>query len=464
MFTVLKLARIRGEAIASLLFVLLFQTCYSAAPVYLSRVAASSPTHEQMYVAIAVFLVLYFLPFPLTYFAAMFRALWRTSARRAFYEDAYLLTCDRIPDITSPTAEKSFATVISATGQDLMSDCINFTYDTALLLLSSLLSVTLISLFVLPGFALAYLVSAVLCILILWWLGPWQVRMSQIHEKSYNRLVAALPQGWLANTLGEKRVVDRFMEIFARRWRQNRRIAFASMHAFRSFDLLQALGVWTPATVLLLTQARTMSVGQMIALAIVLPRLTEALLDVTNLVGNLADYLALRGRVGWLNKALSAPVGDLAQRFTMAGLKIRRCSPDGWRDVVSTSVDDVFANVRGPGRYAVSGPNGAGKTSLLLLLKLRAGGDALYLPAHAMLFPALPTGVSTGQRKLRDLRQAIAMARKNVTMLLLDEWDANLDPQNRRKMSELLDEISRTHAVIEVSHRAGEAGPANLTS
>ena len=123
MFTVLRLARIRGEALGCLLFVLLFQACSSAAPVYLSRVAASAPSRDQMATAAVFFLILYFLPYPLTYAAAMFRALWRSSARRAFYEDVYTRTRGRVPDVTSHHAERTFAAVISATGQDLMADC-----------------------------------------------------------------------------------------------------------------------------------------------------------------------------------------------------------------------------------------------------------------------------------------------------------------------------------------------------
>ena len=463
MFTVLRLARIRGEALGCLLFVLLFQACYSAAPVYLSRVAASAPSRDQMATAAVFFLILYFLPYPLTYAAAMFRALWRSSARRAFYEDVYTRTRGRVPDVTSHHAERTFAAVISATGQDLMADCITFTYDSFLLLCSSVLSVTLISLFVLPGFALGYLVSAVLCGVLLWRLGPWQVRMSAAYEKSYNRLITSLPEGWLANSLGDTRVILQFMRLFERRWKVNRRLAFMSMNAFRAFDMLQAVSIWAPASLVILLQLQTVSTAEMIALAIVLPRLTEALLDISNLVGNAADYLALKGRAEWLNQALSESPTDLGQRIDIGQTRIMKKVGDSWTAVEMDDVESVIDALSDPGRYAVSGPNGSGKTSLLLLLKARVREAAIYFPAQSFLFPSTRAGLSTGQRKLRDLHRGFSQ-RQNVTVFLLDEWDANLSPGNRQVISSVLDDIARSHAVVEVTHRVYKTGAAGLTS
>jgi ABC-type transport system involved in cytochrome bd biosynthesis fused ATPase/permease subunit len=45
------------------------------------------------------------------------------------------------------------------------------------------------------------------------------------------------------------------------------------------------------------------------------------------------------------------------------------------------------------------------------------------------------------------------LAKVNADVLLLDEWDANLDSENRETLSALLDEISQKKCVIEVRHR-----------
>ncbi|WP_421694725.1 hypothetical protein [Aestuariivirga sp.] len=465
MFTVLGLARIRGAAALSLLCVFLFQLCYSAAPVYLSQVMANNPAPEEAARAIVTFLVLYFLPNPITYVAALLRVLWLVGARRAFYEAVYRRTFRRIPLASSREAEKSFATIVSASGQQLLEDCFFFANGSASLLFSSLLSVTFISVFVLRDFVFAYLVSAALCGLIIWKLGPWQVRVAAALEKSYNKFISALPDGWLANSLGDAAVMTDYRKIFARRWRVNGRLALTAANAFRSFDLLQAICIWAPASIVILIALQSMSASGMIALAVVLPRLTETLLDISGLVSNLTDYLALKGRVAWLNNALIEREVDLAGRIDLRKLHLKRKENGQWQEQPFTSVEDLAALCRGAGRFAITGPNGSGKTSVMLLLKSVFGEQAIYLPAQAFLFPVISARLSTGQRKLRELRRTLALPRETHHVLLLDEWDANLDPANCEALSLRLDELSQTLMIIEVSHRQSKlTAPDPLTS
>lgn len=463
MFTVFGLARVRGEAAASLAFVFLFQCCYSAAPVYLSHVAASNPDRSQMLRAVLLFIVLYFLPYPLAYAAALWRVLWMSSARRAFYEQAYARTFGRVDRAMDRDIEKSFAAIVSANGQGLVADCLYFVNGSATLLMSSGLSVTLISLFVLGGFAYAYLVSVALCGLLLWRFGRWQVRMAAAMEKAYNRFVAALPEAWHANALGEVLVVSLFMRIFARRWRLHRRVALRSMNAFQSFDMLQAICIWLPAAAVIFLRLREMDVADIIALAIVLPRLTETLLDISNLMAHFTDYLALKGRVTWLNSALAVDHAELASRCDFTALKLMRKEDGQWHRLAIASVGEAEAAVATPGRYLLSGGNGAGKTSLLLLLKLRAAGRAFYLPAQAPLYPSAKRSASTGQARRRDLLRSFALFHGKVETFLLDEWDSSLDAENRDSLSRKLDDLARSHAVVEVSHRGG-AAHGSLTS
>lgn len=457
MFTVLKLARIRGEAAWSLFFMFLGQACYSSASIYLSQVVAGETGREEMLHAILLVLLLYFLPYLLFWVATLFRGLWRNSARRAFYESVYRQVSGRPALATSREAEKSFTAIISGNGQELLSDCVEFVYGTARLLVGSILAVMLISIFVLKDFFVAYLISAVLCGLLLYRLGAWQTRMAAALEKSYNKLTAALPEGWMANTLGEAAVVDRFMRLFARRWRLNRRMAWKTMNAFQSFDLLQAFCIWLPAAVVIVLNLSSMTAANMIALAVVLPRLVDALLDISGLMAYLTDYLSLMGRVNWLNGALAEQSADLTQRYRIESLRLLREQDGGWRQVDLVSAEDAIDAARKAGRYVLSGPNGSGKTSLLLQMKMLSKDEAIYLPAQAFLFPSPGTGLSTGQRKLRELIDLFALARGRTRLILLDEWDANLDPANRERISAEIDVLARTHAVVEVSHRGATA-------
>lgn len=450
--TVLGLARVGVAGLLCLGCVFLFQLCYSVGPVYLAKVISGNSTRNEVVVAVLVFLFLYFLPYPLTFAASCLRVFWKTGALRAFYQLAFSSTFGRPAEAVRSKSQKEFAGIVSATGQDTVSDCVDFVYGTASLVFSSSLSVLLISTFIFRDFVVSYLVSAALCWGVVWYLGTWQTQKAEIAEEGYNRFVSALPGAWTANSLGEAAIMKRFTKIFDRRWMVYRGLALRAMVAFQSFAMLQAACIWVPTSVLVLYRIRFMDLEQIIALGIVLPRLTETLLDVSNLVSNIGDYLGLRGRTDWLKKALATTPVDLRAQVDEGSLRLLRRAGDGWNELDIASIADLVGEGGPAGRYILRGPNGSGKTSLLLHLKSLHMDSALYLPALSRLFPELGQERSTGQTKSQEISLVLQMVEGGDRVLLLDEWDANLDRLNRERISAQIDEIARRNVVIEVTH------------
>jgi ABC-type transport system involved in cytochrome bd biosynthesis fused ATPase/permease subunit len=60
-------------------------------------------------------------------------------------------------------------------------------------------------------------------------------------------------------------------------------------------------------------------------------------------------------------------------------------------------------------------------------------------------------GFSSGERQLRALREIVSHT--HAPIYLLDEWDANLDPNNRAAADALVEELARRARVVEISHR-----------
>lgn len=105
-----------------------------------------------------------------------------------------------------------------------------------------------------------------------------------------------------------------------------------------------------------------------------------------------------------------------------------------------------------PGRLTLRGENGAGKSTLLMLIKNQLKQRAFFLPTHSQLAFSLDTNqYSTGESLRKRLLEIFGKV--NADVLLLDEWDANLDAENRELLSELINEISEKKCVIEVRHR-----------
>lgn len=102
----------------------------------------------------------------------------------------------------------------------------------------------------------------------------------------------------------------------------------------------------------------------------------------------------------------------------------------------------------GSGRYLVSGPNGSGKSSLLRALKQRCESAVLIGP-NTLLEEEEVRG-STGERQLRAID---AMMARGTPILMLDEWDANLDRANAGDLDRRLAEYARGAVIVEIRHR-----------
>jgi ABC-type multidrug transport system fused ATPase/permease subunit len=112
------------------------------------------------------------------------------------------------------------------------------------------------------------------------------------------------------------------------------------------------------------------------------------------------------------------------------------------------------------GRITIYGKNGTGKTTLTNLLKEELKDNAYYLPTNSRLFfdTTIEASHSTGQRVkacLQELAQKYFQGENQPTIpvLILDEWDANLDFKNVESISTILDEFATRCIVVEISHR-----------
>ncbi|MBC7718422.1 MAG: hypothetical protein H7Z77_01320 [Chitinophagaceae bacterium] len=70
---------------------------------------------------------------------------------------------------------------------------------------------------------------------------------------------------------------------------------------------------------------------------------------------------------------------------------------------------------------------------------------------EASNMPAASKGFSSGERQLKSL-QEIAH-RTQAVVYLLDEWDANLDTQNRASAEAIVASLATRAVVVEISHR-----------
>ncbi|POD90732.1 hypothetical protein BV924_22085 [Pectobacterium odoriferum] len=115
---------------------------------------------------------------------------------------------------------------------------------------------------------------------------------------------------------------------------------------------------------------------------------------------------------------------------------------------VQDILGDAFIDRNPNGRILIMGENGAGKSSIMKYLKSKHP-DALFFG------PGIDTdddglSGSTGQKQLHQL-ELLSGVRNRI--ILLDEWDANLDTLNTNEMDKRLNTLSMSNLIIEIRHK-----------
>jgi hypothetical protein len=237
--------------------------------------------------------------------------------------------------------------------------------------------------------------------------------------------------------------------------------------------------------------------AMLIALAATLPRQIDLSYNLHGLASGWNDLLAVWTRMGGACAAMRpTPDGSFERRIRFSGVSLQQ----GDELLACRNVEEALTLVRArkAGRLQVRGSNGSGKSSLLVALKARLGVEAFYWPTSDKLAFAFAVrragdeedpdetdeakgakeaigstplgngiaapvaveprtasgsygGFSSGERQLESLREIVRQTHAQV--YLLDEWDANLDAQNRAAAAGLVAELATRAVVVEISHR-----------
>jgi hypothetical protein len=227
----------------------------------------------------------------------------------------------------------------------------------------------------------------------------------------------------------------------------------------------------------------------LIALAATLPKQIDLANDVHGLASAWNDLVAIWTRIGGATEHF-LPESDPAYDGRIKYEKLQFTDEGRALGVPNFDAAIALATAQPLGRINLRGSNGAGKSTVLAEMKSALGAHAYYWPttdrlsyqfadgvnpegeaeledddddsaedsnaAAAEKTAALPAaqkgnGFSSGERQIKSLQEIVANT--HAPIYLLDEWDANLDGQNRAIAHALIDTLARRARVIEISHR-----------
>jgi len=374
---------------------------------------------------------------------------WINEAHAAVVQCFVECLRDKTEVFRNTTLKERIGAALASNSLPVLRDHITFIHDLTSFTLNSVLSMTVIGLLLPPRLLLGYLVSLMLCTAIVLATRGLVSRASARYEGNYIRYASVLARAWENVTLG-----NRHNELL---WQQQRRESAAQFYGCA--DRLQAtrqLGnIVLAAASLLPTVYLILSVTQwghadasiVAAIIVSLTRVFLVLNSLSALVYKALDFSSVHSRLHVLLDAARSirPEGETS--LNLGGVVRINGQP-----VAGVEEATRIIGAAHNGRLTITGANGSGKSTVLLALKDRFKERSFLLPTqhHQLIWKADLSSMSSGERTRASIAELLQL--DDVNLILLDEWDANLDASNREALDELLDQCCRDRTIVEVRH------------
>lgn len=279
---------------------------------------------------------------------------------------------------------------------------------------------------------------------------------AQSARKSYSQILLS---GWDNIIIGNKYNLDIWQSQYIKRWKAYIEASsgnvFFSASASTTATILSLIPICTLVFMLFI---KTKSEILLVALIATLPRQVQIIQHFqilsTYAMSWYGVYAKLRSLIQSLNPFDINPE-NFQDRISLSELTISINNHNHNFANINSFLDKVATMKNG--RICIQGKNGSGKTTLISMLKQKMGNAAYYYPFNTVLSfsSMIDDSYSTGQKFKVCFEEAIGSL-DGVSVVLLDEWDANLDRQNTEALNGVIESLSEKYCVIEISHKAKE--------
>lgn len=436
-------------ALLTIVLIIIHQSLIASSAYFLTETIHQYQTGLVFHNALIFYFASMIIPFIPGCFSYVSTNHWINTLHRKFSLSMAESAYGNVAEYRSSERKASFDSALSRNSFSIISSYVMLSHDFLSLVLNSVLSILVIG-FLLPSdIALGYIISLVLSIVIVVVLSKTIQTLSIETEKRYADYGNTLHKTW------DNMVVSNAYH--AGLWRKNFDIQSTAYYTSsfklslykQSGNIIIAFAALLPTAYLIynLLIVNTLEAGLVAAIIVNLTRIFHILNSLSSLVYELIEWASASARMRYLLQFLEPstskplPEGPLGP-ITLNGADINHF------DAVQRQLQDQKT-----GRITIRGGNGAGKSTLLLTLKKAFPDHAFFLPAkyEQLYWRDTYDHLSTGQRACAIINEVLQQS-PSIQYLLLDEWDANLDHENRKAIDSLLDTVSQARVVVEVRH------------
>lgn len=435
----------------ALISLLIQQSIVASSTYFVSEVAKKVALGEEVYLSLLLFIFsLIIVYFPAS-IASFFLEKSKIIAVRTYIDHFF----ERYFNQFSQTYHKEeISAVVASESFSIMSNGTYFLFDVVSILLNVLTNVIVLSI-VLEGNIIGYYLLGICfsCGVVLF----TKSRISQASDHaqtSTNRYKGVLLSFWDNICLGNMYNRQRFITVLNQHYHHYLKTHLTSVLTNNIATNLGMIVMIIPIAYYTLDFfQQNRSDGAILAVLVAtLPRQIMMVQYAYEAIHQSIDFLGLSARFTLLDDYLTKKLSDENTFLTRIQMdKITLISTEKNQPDLTALLANHFPN---HGRMTIRGSNGVGKSSLLQYLKQKNGESIFYLPANSMLFfdSTMNKTLSTGE-KIHCALLELLNNDEGINVVLLDEWDANLDSQTMMKIDHLINTFSQGKLVIEVRHR-----------
>lgn len=453
-------------AIGCFALLTLQQMIEASATIWLVTMMKKITSGEPFFPYLFLYLGSLFFPYMPVCLANIFKITWKQESQRSFIQAFVSSNRNQIGEWSNKGIKEEKLSILTVEGPNALHALIDYIFDFCWYVCSVFFNIFALSIIVEPLFGVAYGFSVLTVLIVMKMKRRIQRRLTQkaltARIDLYQSLLAAWDNVLLGNFYNFKLWQDKTTQRINRCLQKNVEV--------ERFDQILAIvvslltSIPSLSVVIYYAYVHRSSVPDLTAFLVTLPLLFYILSYTYQTLSLVFRWAMHRSKLISIYKAIQ----PIQYSNAVMEKKIKWPKIQIVKSTVSTTVPDSNVSLAGPrsissfqeifeytahsGRVTLRGENGAGKSTLLMLLKHSLSDRAFFLPTQNQLsFIAEANKYSTGE-SLRN-RLLEILERVDVDVLLLDEWDANLDKENQERLSLLIDELAEKKCVIEVRHR-----------
>lgn len=396
--------------------------------------------------------------------ALVIKISWKQEAQRFFINAFVSSNRNQIGEWSNKGIKEQKLSILTAEGPSALHALIDYLYDLYGYVLSVFFNIFALSVIVEPLFGLAYALSFLAVLFVMKLKRPIQRRLTKkaltARIDLYQSLLAAWDNVLLGNFYNFKLWQDKTSQRVNHCLEKN--VELERFDQILAIVISLLTSIPSLGVVIYYVYVHRFDVASLTSFLVTLPVLFMILSYTYQTLSLMFRWNMHRGKMISIYKAIQPTQytpKSMEKKVNWSKIQLLNSIPSASNGHTSQPVPhfisshhELLEHTVHPGRITLRGENGAGKSTLLMMVKNSLSDRAFFLPTQNQLsFTSETNKYSTGESLRNRLLEILESV--DVDVLLLDEWDANLDKDNQERLSSLIDELATKKCVIEVRHR-----------